>query len=39
MNLKIEKNLNFNIINIFLLKNTLDLDFKNGLLTAHFVTV
>jgi hypothetical protein len=39
MNFKMEKNVNFNIIKMFLLKSTLDLDFLNGLSIAHFVIV
>jgi hypothetical protein len=35
MNLDMEKNVNFNIISMFLLKSTLYLDFKNGLSTTH----
>jgi hypothetical protein len=35
MNLDMANNVNFNIISMFLLKNTLNLDFKNGLSTTH----
>jgi hypothetical protein len=39
MNLKMEKNVNFDIIKMFLLKKTLELDFRNGLSTTNFVIV
>jgi hypothetical protein len=39
MNLKMEKYVNFNIIKVFLLKNTLDLDFEIEFSTAHFVVI
>jgi len=36
MNLGMEKNVNFNIILMLVLKNKLDLDFLNGFSTTHF---
>jgi len=39
MNLMMEKNVNFDIIKMFLLKKTLGLDFKHGLSTTNFVMV
>jgi hypothetical protein len=36
MNLDMKKYMNFNLIEMFLLKNTLELDSKNGLSITHF---